>query len=79
MSDQKQLTGYQIRPLNDSYGVFMVRVDGGDVPVDRQYAVYTRPDRTSAQVIADALNNGMVSRIFRAAIEERKAVKARKA
>ncbi len=70
---RQQLTGYQVRPLHSAYGIYLVRADGSDVPVDRQFAVYTRADRTSAQVLADALNNGLLSRIVQAVHEERTA------
>lgn len=71
MNDREQLTGYEIRPQGSVFSVFMIKVNGSEIPVDRQRPVFEHQARDRAQVVCDALNNGLVSRVYNVAIRER--------
>jgi hypothetical protein len=70
----RQMTGYQVRGSGGMFAVFLVRADGGEVPVGDQRAVYTHRSHDRAQVVSDALNNGLVSRVVTAVQIERKRI-----
>lgn len=55
---------FQMRLENGSYGVYMIRVNGSDIPRLAQRRVYATPYQPRAQVISDALNGGLLSRIL---------------
>ncbi len=67
----EQLTGYEIRPQGSMHSVFMIKVNGSEIPVDRQRSVFDHAARDRAQVVCDALNNGLVSRVYNVALRER--------
>jgi hypothetical protein len=60
-------TAFQLRTENGSSNVYMTRVAGRDVPKNLQRVVFTHRTRDRAQVICDALNNGLLMRITMAA------------
>lgn len=62
----RQAIAFQVRPQSGSYNVFMTRADNWDIPVGEQHAVFTHKSRDRAQVISDALNNGLFAEIVRA-------------
>jgi hypothetical protein len=66
-----QQTGYQVRGSGGVFAVYLVRADGREIPDDRQRAVYTHRSHDRAQVISDALNNGLLSHVFHAVHAER--------
>jgi hypothetical protein len=57
---------FQLRLEGGSYSVFLTRVKNRDVPRLQQRTMYASPHQLRAQVICDALNNGMAVRILRA-------------
>jgi hypothetical protein len=60
-----------MRRKGSLWNVYLVQVDGHEVPVDRQHVVYASTAVTRAQTICDALNNDLGARIGRAARAER--------
>lgn len=62
---------FQMRREDSAWNVYLVEVDGHEVPRDRQRVVYTDAGMTRAQTVCDALNNGLGTRIGRAARAER--------
>lgn len=65
--------GFQLRVSEGKHRVFLVRAGFRDVPADRQRQVYASPHLARAQVVCDALNAGMLTRIAEAVRAERKA------
>jgi hypothetical protein len=68
------MTGYQVRASGGAFAVFLVRADGGEIPEGEQRAVYNHRSHDRAQVVSDALNNGLVSRVVQAVQMERKRI-----
>jgi hypothetical protein len=68
---QEQLTGYQVRPSNMVFAVYLVKADGTEIPVMEQFAVYTHGTFDRAQVVCDALNNGLLSHVVTAVHADR--------
>jgi hypothetical protein len=68
----QQLTGYQVRSSDGFFTVYLVRADGEEIPPEEQRAVGSYRSRDRAQVLSDALNNGLYSRITQAVNAERK-------
>jgi hypothetical protein len=66
-------TGYQVRPGSGMYGVYLVKADGQPIPADRQQRVFAHPSFDRAQVVCDALNNALLSRVVRAVNADRRA------
>jgi len=67
----RQMTGYKVRSSGSLFAVYLVRADGTEIPTDQQHAVYSHHSHDRAQVISDALNNGLVSHIVQAVQVER--------
>jgi hypothetical protein len=67
----RQMTGYKVRSSGGLFAVYLVRADGTEIPTDQQRAVYSHHSHDRAQVISDALNNGLVSHIVQAVQVER--------
>lgn len=59
---------FQLRPYQGQSVVFLVQLDSRQVPVDRQRAVFAHRNAAKAQVICDALNNGLQLQITIAVI-----------
>jgi hypothetical protein len=66
-----QATGYQVRYRDGLNRVYLVKADGEEIPVDRQRMVFQHGSYDRAQVVCDALNNGLLSRVVRAVNVER--------
>lgn len=60
-------TAFQLRVENGSNNVYMVVMRGRPVPTTQQRVVFTHKTRDRAQVICDALNNGLLHRVNMAA------------
>jgi len=56
-------TTFQMRPVDGRHYVFLVRANGTEIPRDRQAAVYGPETGARCQVISDALNRGLLSKI----------------
>lgn len=56
---------FQMRVENMQYRVYMIRVNGRDVPREKQEVVWGPGSWSKVQPIADALNNGLLDRIIR--------------
>lgn len=66
-----QVAKYQVRRTASLWLVFMVEVDGEPVPIARQPIMFSHPSRDRAQVIGDALNNGLLEKATRGLLSER--------
>ena len=63
--------GFKVRQVGGKHHVVMFRLDGTEIPSDKQPSVYSHVSRDRAQVVSDTLNNGLVQKI----IDEAKAVR----
>jgi hypothetical protein len=61
---------FQMRPKDGRFLVYLIRVNGAAVPVSEQRVVYGPETAQRAQLICDALNRGLYSRVFLAAEAE---------
>lgn len=59
-----QSNAFQLRLQDGSYNVYMIRVNGTSLPRDRQRFIFGSPVRARAQLVSDALNNGLLTRIL---------------
>lgn len=55
--------GFQVRRVHGKHRVFLVSVNGRRVPTLAQSAVYADQAQSRAQLISDALNNGLLRSI----------------
>lgn len=55
--------GFQVRTAHGKHRVFLVSVNGRPVPTRLQSAVYADQAQSRAQLISDALNNGLLRSI----------------
>ena len=62
---------FQMRNRNGTYSVYLVRVDGHDIPDGEQLAVFRSKGLTVAQAVNDALNGGLLASIGGATRAER--------
>lgn len=60
----KKTNEFQMRLEDGYYRVFMTRKNGTDVPRLQQRAVWVSPYQPRAQIICDALSNGLLTRIL---------------
>lgn len=55
---------FQLRPSNGKWSVYLVRVNGREVPASEQHVVYGPETAARAQIICDSLNRGLYTSIF---------------
>jgi hypothetical protein len=55
---------FQMRPVNGQHYVYLIRAGGAEIPRDQQQPVYGPETAWRAQIISDALNRGMLTRIM---------------
>jgi hypothetical protein len=60
-------TAFQLRVEDGANNVYMTRYKGREIPRDLQRVVFTHKTRDRAQVMCDALNNGLLVRVSMAA------------
>lgn len=60
-------TTFQLRPSAGTWSVYLVRLNGREIPVANQQAVYGPETAARAQVICDSLNRGLLTRVTAAA------------
>lgn len=62
--NMRRANEFQLRLAGGMYTVFMIRVNNQEVPKLKQRAVYSSPYQPRAQIVSDALNGGMLTRIL---------------
>lgn len=62
---------FRMQQRDGTYSVYLIRVDGIDIPVDRQRAVFSSRALGKAQAVHDALNAGLLPAIGMATTAER--------
>jgi hypothetical protein len=55
---------FQMRPKDGRYLVYLIRVGTTMIPVNEQHAVYGPETAQRAQLVSDALNRGMYTRVW---------------
>ncbi|HEY1705500.1 MAG TPA: hypothetical protein VGG75_37925 [Trebonia sp.] len=63
MRQQQSTAAFQLRTEDGKYLVYLLRVNGREIPRDRQRAVYGPETATRAQLVCDALNRGLLTKI----------------
>ena len=69
----RQAELFQMRHEEGSWQVYLVMVDGEEVPKARQRHVFRHRELVRAQTVCDALNNGMLPVIASGIRAERRA------
>jgi hypothetical protein len=62
---------FQLRTESGYYNVYWIKVNGRDVPRDKQRVIWSGRFLTKVQPIADALNNGLLDHLLRQLAQQR--------